>query len=54
MDWKLQTEWIIYHFKTYIWSGTFRYYYTRGRLNYEGGGELQEIKRNQSKTKIDK
>ena len=41
-----------YHFKTYIWLGTFRYNCTEGQLNNEGGGELHETKQSQDKTKV--
>ena len=42
---KYVKQWIICHFKTYMWLGTFRYNSTRGQLNNEEGGELHEIKR---------
>ena len=44
----------MYHFKTCIWLGTFRYNCTQGQLNNEGGGELNEIKRSPDKTEIGK
>ena len=44
----------MYHFKRCIWLGTFRYNCTRGQLNNEGGGELNEIKRSPDKTEIGK
>ena len=45
---------MIYHFKTYIWLGTFRYNCTRGQLNNKGGEELHEINQSQDKTEIGK
>ena len=45
---------MIYHLKTYIWSGTFRYNCTRGQLSNEGGGELHEVKQNRDKMEIGK
>ena len=42
-------QWIIYHFKRYIWLGTFRYNRTRGQLINRGGGELHEMKRSRDK-----
>ena len=47
-------QWIICHFKTSIWLGTFRYNCTRSQLNNKGGGELYQIKRSRGKTEIDK
>ena len=38
-------QWIILHFKTYIWLGTFRCNCIWGQLNNEGGGELHEKKK---------
>ena len=39
----------IYHFKTYIWLGTFRYSCTLGQLNNKGGGKLYKIKRSRDR-----
>ena len=37
------TQWIILHFKTYTWLGTFRYNCIRGQLNNEEEGDKTEI-----------
>ena len=47
------TQWIIFHFKTYTWLGTFRYNCIRGQLNKQGG-ELNEIKQSRDETEIGK
>ena len=39
---------------TYIWLGTFRYNFTRGQLNNEGGRKFHQIKQSRDKTEIDK
>ena len=38
----------------YIWLVNFRYDCTRGQLNNEGEGELQELTQSQDKTEIGK
>ena len=38
----------------YIWLVNFRYNCTRGQLNNEGEGELQELTQSQDKTEIGK
>ena len=45
-------QWITYHFKTYIWLGTFRYNCTQGQLYNEGEGELHETNQSREKTKV--
>ena len=51
---KYSKQWIIYHFKMYIWLGTFRYKSTWSQLNNKGGGELHEIKCSRDKVEIGK
>ena len=47
-------QWLIFHFKRYIWLETFRYNCTQSQLNNEGRGELHEVKRSRDKTEIGK
>ena len=54
MNPKYMKQWILYHVKMYVLMEAFKYFFTQGQLNNEGGGELHKMKGSWDKTEIGK